>query len=255
VLLVCAPRVCVLVCASSQVFRGPEDLNPLGATQAAGNMKSGGGKPGVSDTNLARFRAPEQCRYGDRCRHKLSCSRFHGVDPAIHAVNCACEESHCPKGHPLRAGRDRNTDQKMSAAAQLSAAAAGAANVARPGGLSAGKRPPPSYVCAKCKVAADHYLNECPQNLCFRCGQHGHIATHCTNERLPDEKRRTIPELANAPASDRLRVRSLDGQSDDPTGRNVQPRLSGTGGAAGLPWSTDAGSGAGGGFGFDPFGP
>ena len=56
--------------------------------------------------------------------------------------------------------------------------------------------PPALYVCAKCKMVADHYLNECPQNICFRCGQQGHIATGCTNERLTDEQRRLIPELA-----------------------------------------------------------
>jgi len=45
-------------------------------------------------------------------------------------------------------------------------------------------------------MVADHYLNECPQNTCFRCGQKGHIATGCTNEWLTGEQRRLIPELA-----------------------------------------------------------
>ena len=53
-----------------------------------------------------------------------------------------------------------------------------------------GKRPPPGYVCMKCKVPADHYLNECPQNVCYRCGQTGHIATHCPNERMDDATRK-----------------------------------------------------------------
>ena len=46
-------------------------------------------------------------------------------------------------------------------------------------GQSARRRPPPHYVCRKCSVAADHYLNECPTNTCHRCGGKSHIATHC----------------------------------------------------------------------------
>ena len=51
------------------------------------------------------------------------------------------------------------------------------------GGMPTGRRPPANYVCAKCKAAADHYLNECPENTCFRCGQKGHIATYCEQGR------------------------------------------------------------------------
>ena len=46
-------------------------------------------------------------------------------------------------------------------------------------GQSARRRPPSHYVCRKCSVAADHYLNECPTNTCHRCGGKSHIATHC----------------------------------------------------------------------------
>ena len=183
------------------VFRGPEDMNPLGATQAAAGQVQG---QKASVTALARFRTPEQCRYGDRCRHKLSCSRFHGADPQYHAANCACEEDRCPLGHPLRAGRNR--DGAVAVAGGGVGGGIGGAGVAMGGGRDGGrddsmranptgKRPPATYVCAKCKVAADHYLNECPQNVCFRCGQRGHIATHCTNERLPDGIRQSLPEL------------------------------------------------------------
>lgn len=41
------------------------------------------------------------------------------------------------------------------------------------------RRPPPRYVCKRCGVAADHYLDKCPLNTCHRCGALGHIATHC----------------------------------------------------------------------------
>lgn len=41
------------------------------------------------------------------------------------------------------------------------------------------RRPPPQYVCKKCGVQASHYLNECPQNVCHRCNETGHIATTC----------------------------------------------------------------------------
>jgi len=29
----------------------------------------------------------------------------------------------------------------------------------------------------------DHYINECPQNICHKCGGRGHIATNCTASR------------------------------------------------------------------------
>lgn len=150
------------------LVRGPHDQNPLGANQPPSTIKQGQGGKGQQD--LSRFRTPEACRYGERCRHKLACSRHHGPDPQAHAVNCACEEERCPLGHPLRAGRDRNSV---------------AATATQP----TGKRPPPGYVCAKCKAREEHYLNECPQNVCYRCGKQGHIATHCTNERISDAER------------------------------------------------------------------
>ena len=27
------------------------------------------------------------------------------------------------------------------------------------------------YVCAKCGVKEDHYLNECPENVCFKASR------------------------------------------------------------------------------------
>lgn len=110
-------------------------------------------------------------------------------DPQFHAVNCACEDEHCPKGHPLRAGRERGTAVAPGGGGGTGAGGGGmGVKDFKPGQYPTGKRPPPGYVCAKCK-ATDHFLNECPHNTCYRCGQRGHIATHCTNERLPENDR------------------------------------------------------------------
>ena len=154
------------------IFRGPEDVNPHNAQVPPGKTLQAMQAEKATAATLARFKPPEACRYGDRCKHKLSCSRYHGRDPVLHAVNCACEDDHCPKGHPLRAGRERGSDGAI-------AIAGGTAAVGATRGHVPGKRPPPNYVCAKCKTSNDHYLNECPQNVCHRCGQMGHIATFC----------------------------------------------------------------------------
>ena len=140
------------------------------------------------------------CGAGDKCRHKLSCSRHHGSRES-HKVNCPCENESCPLGHPLRAGRDRKQGGSTRQENLL---------------LPTGKKPPSNYVCAKCQASrnrdcnalatttttklattttpccmrapwqarADHYLNECPENLCFKCGKRGHIASSCPNERV-----------------------------------------------------------------------
>ena len=213
------------------IFRGPEDTNPFGATHPPGKVVQPTLTAAANAATLARFKTPEACRYGDRCRHKLSCSRFHGTDTTYHAINCACEDDRCPLGHPLRAGRDR-TGGTGEIQPQGQATAGGG----RTGGPPSGRRPPATYVCAKCRAVADHYLNECPQNTCFRCGQQGHIATHCTNERVSDKDRK------------RDRPASIDVNDD----RNTQPRTGGAPAAMGGPGSgpsPPAMGGPGGGFG------
>jgi hypothetical protein len=74
--------------------------------------------------NLARFKAPEQCRYGAKCRFKSSCSRFHGDNVECCRVNCACEEENCLLGHPLRAGPARAHPQQRRRPAQPAGPAA-----------------------------------------------------------------------------------------------------------------------------------
>ncbi|KAK3238113.1 hypothetical protein CYMTET_51862 [Cymbomonas tetramitiformis] len=77
----------------------------------------------------------------------------------------------------------------------------------------AGRLPPPSYKCKKCGVAASHYLNECPMNICHRCKMMGHIATHCplntfscrrcgVSGHLASHCRRTAPAAAERIADD-----------------------------------------------------
>ena len=44
---------------------------------------------------------------------------------------------------------------------------------------TAGRRPPPHYVCRTCSDAADHYVNEGPTNTCHRCGRKSHIMFVC----------------------------------------------------------------------------
>ena len=122
------------------------------------------GSVSANAATLARFKTPEACRYGDRCRHKLSCSRFHGTDTTYHAINCACEDDRCPLGHPLRANRG----------------APGPSGKFQ-GGTITGKRPGEHYVCNKCGLRNDHYLNECPEATCHKCGGKGHIASNCPN--------------------------------------------------------------------------
>jgi hypothetical protein len=61
------------------VFRGPDDQNPLGATHPPGKVVQPTLTSQANAATLARFKTPEACRYGDRCRHKLSCSRYHGT--------------------------------------------------------------------------------------------------------------------------------------------------------------------------------
>ena len=125
------------------IFRAPDDMNPLNATHPPGKIVQPTLTAQANASTLARFKTPESCRYGDRCRHKLSCSRYHGTvrecvcaraltfvpaadatgfgalwcphplapaqDAQYHAINCACEDDRCPLGHPLRAGRDRTS--------------------------------------------------------------------------------------------------------------------------------------------------
>lgn len=139
--------------------------------------------------DLGRFKPPEACRYGNQCRFKLSCSRYHG-EQALHAHNCACEDESCLLGHPLRAGRDRTPPQLQGPS--LTPLTGGPAN-SMAGGVGGGlthpqqptrtqlrKQPPPGYQCAKCKET-DHYLNQCPMNTCFKCYGRGHIASNCPN--------------------------------------------------------------------------
>jgi len=138
--------------------------------------------------DLSRYKAPEACRYGQACRFKLSCSRFHG-EQSVHGRNCTCEEEDCLKGHPLRAGRDRQRPQASLPGASLTPLTG--CGTATAGGLSTTapwpaqqhwspfrRQPPPGYTCAKCGET-DHYLNECSKNTCFKCGVKGHIATNC----------------------------------------------------------------------------
>lgn len=108
--------------------------------------------------DLSRYKAPEACRYGQACRFKLSCSRFHG-EQSVHGRNCACEEEDCLKGHPLRAGRDRQRPQTSLPDASLTPLTGGGA--ATGAGLAAAvpwptqqqrptfkRQPPPGYQCA-----------------------------------------------------------------------------------------------------------
>ena len=215
------------------VFRGPEDVNPHNAQCPPGQTMAAMQAAKAQAATLARFKTPEACRYGDRCRHKLSCSRHHGPDPATHAVNCACEEERCPLGHPLRAGRERGTAGAAASGAGGGAAAGGGPRP--PGGgaggpMPTGRRPPPSYVCAKCKVPADHYLNECPQNTCYRCGGKGHIATHCTQARQSDDQRKRGPpgELEEGPEAQMRRM------SAEAAARGPSSGMGGMGGGGGL---------------------
>lgn len=48
--------------------------------------------------DLGRYKPPEACRYGQQCRFKLSCSRFHGANKSQDGVNCACEDESCTRG-------------------------------------------------------------------------------------------------------------------------------------------------------------
>lgn len=108
--------------------------------------------------DLSRYKAPEACRYGQACRFKLSCSRFHG-EQSVHGRNCTCEEEDCLKGHPLRAGRDRQRPQASLPGASLTPLTGG--GTATAGGLSTTapwpaqqhrspfrRQPPPGYTCA-----------------------------------------------------------------------------------------------------------
>ena len=39
---------------------------------------------------------------------------------------------------------------------------------------------PANYVCRRCGAYREHFIKDCPANVCNRCGQMGHIATACT---------------------------------------------------------------------------
>ena len=175
------------------------------------------GEPNQNVGNLNRFKKPEQCRYGPKCRFIMACSRFHGDSVEKHAINCACEDERCPLGHPLRAGRERIPYARGSGAGggALPTSLVGPTS-AQPGRgvrqppFPLGRRPPPGYKCAKVRPprpardppavvrsasardlgaisspsvqcgSGEHYINECPENTCFKCGAKGHIATNCT---------------------------------------------------------------------------
>ena len=53
-------------------------LIPMGGETS--QMGGGGGLPsgGAGSAGANSFKTPEACRYGPKCRFKLSCSRFHG---------------------------------------------------------------------------------------------------------------------------------------------------------------------------------
>ena len=127
-------------------------------------QQGGAGGPSAADVaQLARFRPPEKCWFGMTCRNKNTCSRSHGDQPE-HLRNCACDNQQCPLGHPLRANRG----------------APGPSGKFQ-GGTITGKRPGEHYVCNKCGLRNDHYLNECPEATCHKCGGKGHIASNCPN--------------------------------------------------------------------------
>jgi rubredoxin len=44
---------------------------------------------------------------------------------------------------------------------------------------NAGGKLPANYVCRRCGAARQHFIKDCPSNVCSRCGQTGHIATAC----------------------------------------------------------------------------
>jgi hypothetical protein len=89
----------------------------------------------------------------------------------VHGRNCTCEEEDCLKGHPLRAGRDRQRPQASLPATTLTPLTGGGA--ATGVGLSSAaarptqqqrtpyrRQPPPGYMCAPSRpTSRAHHLH------------------------------------------------------------------------------------------------
>ena len=61
--------------------------------------------------------------------------------------------------------------------------------------------PPSNYVCRRCGAIRQHFIRDCPTNVCNRCGQAGHIAPHCTVERFAAGNYSSVPAVLPDPVS------------------------------------------------------
>ena len=115
-------------------------------------------KTHVSKQTKAKDRLEKKasrCFYGNKCklRNTLQCRYAHGDEKD--ASNCLCQAWWCNKAHP---NRNYYGMPKESAIAT--------------------SKPPSGYVCKRCS-SSDHYVANCPLNICVYCQQKGHIATQC----------------------------------------------------------------------------
>ena len=150
---------CVPLTGESSFFEGcfysgfwARDVPQLIPMPGSTELQAGGATGGA-----ASFKIPEACRYGPKCRFKLSCSRFHG-EGDIFAVNCQCDVENCTLGHPHRAARRASMGGGVNPGLSPMG---GGGNL--PGGLINGKPAPPPlgrippayYKCNKCGVQAE----------------------------------------------------------------------------------------------------
>ena len=111
------------------------------------------------------------------------CTRGSGRETNIHGLNRGRLSNNNQFGRPAFINYAGNQRQPPEHGGFTNASGCGNGNI---GGRCL---PPPNYICKRCQKPG-HFLQDCPTNVCFKCGGEGHIASKCQGQRTEEGQRK-----------------------------------------------------------------